>query len=217
MDVHHRKIDLQSPSDLTYLLNNITTVAQQKIDLAIPRSAAPEGEDAYRSRVEELVQEYIHQTLTLALPSLTFNGLDPSPKILRPDPIPETTETDDSGNYEPYDPRLAKKLQMLYMEFETQSTRVAELRKEVPGAAAKRHMDRLEGELQKEREAEAERQETKVDPSAMDLDLGTLERRDDVETMWGRGLEGLVELGKMPGVLAKLERAGKAANVVENM
>ena len=56
MDAHHRKIDLQSPSDLTYLLNNIKTAAQQKIDLAIPRSAAPEGEDAYRSRVEELVQ-----------------------------------------------------------------------------------------------------------------------------------------------------------------
>ena len=54
---HHRKIDLQSPSDLTYLLNNIKTAAQQKLDLAIPPSAAPEGEDAYRSKVEELVQE----------------------------------------------------------------------------------------------------------------------------------------------------------------
>jgi kinetochor protein Mis14/NSL1 len=106
---------------------------------------------------------------------------------------------------------------MLYAEFETQSTRVAELRREVPGAAAKRYMDRLEGELQKEREAEAERQETKMDSSAIDLDLGTLERRDDVERMWERGTEGLVELGKVPGVLAKLERAGKAVNVVENM
>lgn len=59
MDTHHRKIDLQSPSDLTYLFNNIKTTAQQKLDLAIPPSAAPEGEDAYRSTVEELVQEVI--------------------------------------------------------------------------------------------------------------------------------------------------------------
>ncbi len=59
MDAHHRKIELQSPSDLTYLLNNIKTAAQQKIDLAIPPSAAPEGEDAYRSKVDELVQEVI--------------------------------------------------------------------------------------------------------------------------------------------------------------
>ena len=62
MDAHHCKIDLQSPSDLTYLLNNINTAAQQKIDLAIPRSAAPEGEDAYRSRVEELVQEVMRRS-----------------------------------------------------------------------------------------------------------------------------------------------------------
>ena len=56
MDSHYRKIDLQSPSDLTYLLNNIKTAARQKIDLAIPPSAAPEGEDTYRSKVDELVQ-----------------------------------------------------------------------------------------------------------------------------------------------------------------
>jgi kinetochor protein Mis14/NSL1 len=60
MDAHHRKIDLQSPADLTYLLNNIKAAAQQKLDLAIPPSAAPEGEDAYRSKVEELVQEVKH-------------------------------------------------------------------------------------------------------------------------------------------------------------
>ena len=94
---------------------------------------------------------------------------------------------------------------------------MAELRREVPGAAAKRYMERLEGELQKESEAEAEREETKTDLDAMDLDLGTLERRENVEGMWGRGTEGLVELGKVPGVLAKLERAGKAVDFVESM
>lgn len=57
MDAHHRKIDLQSPLDLTYLFNNINTAARHKIDLAIPPTAAPEGEDAYRSKVAELVQE----------------------------------------------------------------------------------------------------------------------------------------------------------------
>lgn len=59
MDIHHRKIDLQSSSDLTYLLNNIKVAAQEKLDLAIPKAAAPEGEDAYRSKVEELVQEVV--------------------------------------------------------------------------------------------------------------------------------------------------------------
>ncbi len=54
---HYRKVDLQSPSDLTYLLENIKRAAKDKIDLAIPPLAAPDGEDAYRTRVEELVNE----------------------------------------------------------------------------------------------------------------------------------------------------------------
>ena len=66
MDAHHRRIDLQSPSDLTYLFNNIKTSARQKLDLAIPLSAAPEGEDAYRSKVEELVQEVIFSSALLS-------------------------------------------------------------------------------------------------------------------------------------------------------
>ena len=68
MDVHHRKIDLQSPSDLTYLLNNIKAAAKEKLDLAIPPSAAPEGEDVYRSKVEELVQEVRYYLV----PALSF-------------------------------------------------------------------------------------------------------------------------------------------------
>ena len=78
-------------------------------------------------------------------------------------------------------------------------------------------MERLEGELRKEREMDAEREETKMDLGVTELDMGTLERREDVERMWGRGTEGLVELGKVPSVLAKLERAGKAVEVVEGM
>ena len=78
-------------------------------------------------------------------------------------------------------------------------------------------MERLEEELRKEREMQAEREETKMDLGVTELDMGTSERREDVERMWGKGTEGLVELGKVPSVLAKLERAGKAVEVVEGM
>ena len=78
-------------------------------------------------------------------------------------------------------------------------------------------MERLEEELRKEREMQAEREEMKMDLGVTELDMGTSERREDVERMWGKGTEGLVELGKVPSVLAKLERAGKAVEVVEGM
>ena len=57
-DPHHRKIDLQSPADLTYLLANIRASAQEKLDNAFPLSAAPkDGDDAFKARVETLVHE----------------------------------------------------------------------------------------------------------------------------------------------------------------
>ena len=159
--------------------------------------------------------QYILQTLDLALPNLTLNGFDPSPTLLRPDPTPNLDSPDD--NYEPYDPRLAEKLRTLYAEFEVQSTRVAELRREAPGAAARRYTERLEEELRMEKELEKMRELKGEEMDAEPLDVGALERKEDVKRMWRRGTQGLVDLGKVPGVLAKLERAGKAVEVVEVM
>lgn len=157
------------------------------------------------------------QTLALALPSLTLNGLDPSPTFLRPNPAPEANIPDDNSNYEPYDPRLAERLRTLYAEFDTQSTRVAELRRDAPGAAARGYVERLEAELKREKELEKERGSEDVHMDMNNLDMGILKRKDGVERMWGRGTEGLMELGKIPSVLAKLERAEKAVEAVKRV
>ena len=48
----HRKIELQSPDDLQYLVSNVRRAANEKIDKDLPPI---EGEDKMRQRVEELV------------------------------------------------------------------------------------------------------------------------------------------------------------------
>ena len=48
----HRRIELQSPQALTYLIANVSRAARTKIDTHLPPDAAPEGEDAMRKRVE---------------------------------------------------------------------------------------------------------------------------------------------------------------------
>ena len=53
----HRKIELQSPADLTYLIANASRAAREKMDKHLPPDAAPDGEDAMRKRVEQLVDE----------------------------------------------------------------------------------------------------------------------------------------------------------------
>lgn len=88
---------------------------------------------------------------------------------------------------------------------------MAELRRDAPGAAARAYMERLDGEMGMERELKREEVEEGVG-----VDLGG-EMGEEVESMWGRGVEGLVGLERITSVLARLERAGKAAEVVEGM
>jgi kinetochor protein Mis14/NSL1 len=72
----HRKIELQSPADLTYLIANVTRTAQEKLDKHLPPDAAPERDDAMRKRVEQLVDEYIRSTFGAAKDNVSINGMD---------------------------------------------------------------------------------------------------------------------------------------------
>ncbi len=78
-------------------------------------------------------------------------------------------------------------------------------------------MERLDEEVKVEKELEREREARGGNVDVDSLDVGILERSKDVERSWERGTQGLLDLGKVPGVLAKLERASKAAEVVEGI
>ncbi|KIN00810.1 hypothetical protein OIDMADRAFT_122451 [Oidiodendron maius Zn] len=52
----HRKIELQSPDDLQYLISNVRRAAHEKIDRDLPPI---EGEDRMRRHVEDLVQDVL--------------------------------------------------------------------------------------------------------------------------------------------------------------
>jgi len=72
----HRKIELQSPADLAYLIANVSRAARAKIDTHLPPDAAPEsGEDALRQRVESLVEEYIRRTFEGVKEGVSVNGM----------------------------------------------------------------------------------------------------------------------------------------------
>lgn len=56
---HYRKIELQSPADLTYLYTNAVAESRQKLDLHFPPSAFQNGDqpDPMKERVKELVDD----------------------------------------------------------------------------------------------------------------------------------------------------------------
>ncbi|KAI9754080.1 MAG: glyceraldehyde-3-phosphate dehydrogenase 1 [Chaenotheca gracillima] len=140
--VSHRKIELQSPEDLRYLLDNATRAAREKIDLNFPPSAAPaDGEDdGLRRRVEELALEFVQSTFSLAAQNITVNGLDP------PSSLTESL-SEQPEEYEPFDGRLATKLQSLYATLESHSHSVAALRREAPANAAAAWRESFAGEM----------------------------------------------------------------------
>lgn len=73
----HRKIELQAPADLEYLIANVSRAARAKIDTHLPPDAAPEsGEDALRRTVEVLVEDYIRKTFAGAKEGISVNGME---------------------------------------------------------------------------------------------------------------------------------------------
>lgn len=57
MDGANRKIELQSPEDLTYLINNVRRGAAEHICAAFPPVEDDQEEDELRVRIEKIVDE----------------------------------------------------------------------------------------------------------------------------------------------------------------
>ncbi|RAL10899.1 uncharacterized protein BO97DRAFT_406670 [Aspergillus homomorphus CBS 101889] len=171
-DTHHRKIELQSPADLTYLYGNTVALSRQKLDLHLPPSANPttDGPDPMRERVRELVDEYILRTFTSASSSITINGLDSSSKEF---PFPASfTAPSEQVEYEAYDAKLAARVTSLYAQLESLTTTVAQLRRDAPGRAARAYAEQLRRVIAEEealdleiegREGEGQEDELKVE------------------------------------------------------
>ena len=212
MSEHQRKIELQSHNDLTYIQNTILTAAHQKIDLHLPPSAAQGTEDDFRNNVTALVEQYVHDTLNMALPSLSINGLDTTPSSL----TPSTDSLDpESSHYEAYDTRLAQRLRELYATLEAETTKIAGLRREAPKRAADEFIVALNQEIEAgDREFEARR--TELDqwetPLLQDVVFGD---RDEVKRVWDGGVRDLDALRNVTKVKANLERAIRVAAEVE--
>lgn len=77
MAEYHRKIELQSPDDLQYLISNVRRAANEKIDKDLPPI---EGEDKMRRRVEELVQEVLSPIIPASIPIHPPSHTNPSCK-----------------------------------------------------------------------------------------------------------------------------------------
>ncbi|KAI1759869.1 hypothetical protein GGR53DRAFT_470890 [Hypoxylon sp. FL1150] len=225
-----RKIELQAPDDLAYLLANVRRAAAARLDEAFPPvdgADAAAGEDELRTRIEKLVDEYITKTFTLAAPNLSINGLpvDAAQYLSGSGPGPGSDPPQPEEVYEPFDARRRARVEELTREEEDLLRDIAHLKKTVPQAAAAAWAEAARRSVADDERALAAANDRSTamasggDQGGKLLLLGDvgreLERQDDVEGNYGDAVRGLDRLKReTPAVVARMERAKSAGEYV---
>jgi kinetochor protein Mis14/NSL1 len=205
MDTQHRKIELQSPSDLTFLTSQIRTAARQKLDLHLPPVSDSSEPDELRRQVEDLVDAFVAQVLAGMKGNISINGMDVEGAIDGEGTVEATMEGVEREEFEPFDEKLRGKVGSAIARRDALVGKISAHRRTTGEAAAKAFQQQFE------RENEVVAKQV-VEEEAGDMDIAgvdALEREEEIRRNWERAVEGLGRLNKgLPETRARLERAG---------
>ncbi|CAG7563123.1 unnamed protein product [Fusarium equiseti] len=206
-----RKIELQAPEDLSFLIANVRRAAAERLNEAFPHVEGNDGEDELRNQIEKLVNEYIDKTFSIASPNLSINGM---PVV--PDAFLSETPAEPESVYEPFDTRKRRRVADLITQEEKLLEDVAALKRTVPATAAANQAEQLRDSLKRDDDMlEAREKQIAAEAAAIELDVHLLERQDGVEAGFRNAVAGLGRLKReMPAVVAKMERARVAGEYV---
>ncbi|KAL1884117.1 hypothetical protein VTK73DRAFT_6786 [Phialemonium thermophilum] len=220
----HRKIELQSAEDFTYLINNVRRAAADSINAAFPPVDGSDGQgDELRMQIEQLVNEYIIRTFTFAAPNITINGLS-----VDPEPFLFGTAAADGASvsaapeeqYEPFDGRKRQRVEELAREEEDLLREIAALKHRVPAASAAAYAGQVRAAVAADEEA-LERARALSSAIGAEgggksiLKLEPLERQAAVENSFRSAVSTLEKLKKeVPATVARMERARVAGEYV---
>ena len=205
MTEHHRKIELQSPDDLQYLISNVRRVARQMIDKDLPPMPGMD-EDPMRQRVEELVQDYIRRVFLTTGENITINGMAPEPSMLEKMLLEEGSEQS-VEEHEPFNAKLWERAKELARQEEEMIEEIASLRRSMPGIAVE---GARKGEKVDDEETLGRWVEGVKKNDSGELGITGLDRQEQVEKDWSKGVEGLGRMKRgLPEMAARKERAEK--------
>ena len=119
--------------------------------------------------------------------------------------------------HEPFNPRLWERAKDLARQEEDLIEEIASLRRDVPGVVVENAKRVYKGGMEEDERVLGGRLEVvrERDGEGSGLGVGGLERGNEVEGAWRRGVQGLEGLkGSLPEMVAKAERARKAEEYV---
>ena len=207
MESEHRKIELQSPADLTFLTSQLRTAARQKLDLHLPPVSDTSEPDELRRHVEDLVDSFVAQVLRGIRENVSINGID---VVQQQRGSGDETEIVEEGvsevekeEYEVFDEKLRGKLSSTIAKRDNLIAKISQQRRTTPSTAAAAFQQQFERENEVLLQAQVQEQELDI------ADLEALQRHDEMARNWERAVEGLGRLNKgLPETRARLERAG---------
>lgn len=126
--------------------------------------------------------------------------------------IREGSKEENVEEYEPFDDKLRDRVTKLLQQESELLVEVGQLRRTAPLKAAEMWKEELSWVDYMNKDAEVELDEEEIRKGA-DLGVDKLERQEEVEATWKRGVEGLERLKReMPATAAKMERAKRAGD-----
>lgn len=118
---------------------------------------------------------------------------------------------------ENFDTRLAQRIQALSAQIENHTLQLANLRRTAPAETSQRFQEsftqqseQYDARLQKDEERKLQ------EARDTDMDIGEVERSDEIQSTWRNGSDGLMTLKSgLGGTVAKMERAQQVVNAME--
>lgn len=224
MDSQHRKIELQSPADLTYLTTRLRTAARQKLDLHLPPVSDTTEPDELRKHVEQLVDEFVAQVLLGMRANVGINGMDVVERsregveegleglggVGGAGGVGEGEGEVERVEYEPFDDKLRQQLGSTVAKRDALISQISRHRRATPGMAAENFKARFLGDNEALLAQNAPHVVGEgvggVGKDAI-ADMESLTRQEEVQRNWTRALEGLGRLNDgVTETRARLER-----------
>jgi kinetochor protein Mis14/NSL1 len=154
--------------------------------------------------------QYIRNTFNAAKDSISINGMDSREMEA------ELAKAQEGEEFEPFDTKLAQRLQTLTAKIDHETLQLANLRKNAPVETAQRFQQSFEKqeETQEARLAKAEQERLEVAKDTK-MEVGEVERMEEVQGSWQKGSEKVAALKTgMGSTVARIEKARKAVEVV---
>lgn len=129
----------------------------------------------------------------------------------------ELAKAQEGEEIEPFDTRLAQRIQALSAQIEEHTLHLANLRRTAPAETSQKFQQSFAKTSEKD-DARLQRIGDKQLQEAQDtkMDVGEVERLDEVQATMQHGSEGLISLKSgLGGTVAKMERAQQAVELFE--